>query len=65
MPYPTYIKVINVGCLNYVYTYVNTTVYPYKDNIVHDTAYKKSCTGCPDSGLVAGVICTESYVVSW
>lgn len=48
MQYITYIKVINVGRLNYVYAYKYSTFTSIKVNNVHNTPYKNSVQSFPD-----------------
>jgi len=44
-----------------MYIYVSVVCLPcIKYTRIHDTPYKKSCTGCPDSGMVGTVSYTAS-----
>jgi len=50
--YITYIQVINVGRLNYVYTYKYSTFTNIKVNSVHNTPYKNSAQSLPETGVL-------------
>lgn len=63
--YNVFIKVSNIGRLNYIFMYKYNVFTPIKGNSLHVALCKKSCTGCPDSGMVTIMIYTDSYVVSW